>query len=101
MRYENEFAKMKMLSIWSIYEYSSRCSRSILMTKSLVFKICHLHMFLFSNSKALNDKSIYWELSMYGHFIAVFMRGTTKIVWEDWNIDGIWLQVTCLVSHSY
>lgn len=46
--------KMKMLSIWSIYDYGSRCSRNalMLMTKSLVFKKCHFQMSLLSGTKA-------------------------------------------------
>lgn len=58
---KNEFAKNENVINMKCYDYSSRCSRSILMlmTKSPVFKTCHLQMFLLSNSKALNYKRIY------------------------------------------
>lgn len=45
-----------------------------------VFKTCHLQMFLLSDFKALNDKSIYWELCMYQYLILIFMSKTTSII---------------------
>lgn len=61
--------EMKMLSIWSVYDCGSRCSRNILMlmTKFSFFKWL-LQMSLLLDSKALNGKSIYWGLSVCEHF---------------------------------
>lgn len=37
-------------------------------------------MSLLSDSKALNDKGIYWESSLCEHFILIFMRETTNTI---------------------
>lgn len=75
--------KMKILFIWSIYDYGSRCSRNILMLMisliSFLKNVSSKYPF-FQILKPFNDKSICWEFSMYEHFTLIFVRETTNIL---------------------